>query len=157
MPQDHRAAGSHRQVVGVGVAGLDQSLSERVELLEEVGGVELAIHLVEAKPPHVVLNGVDEAHSPCSGSCRRTAVAEAAVLGRQAEVDTDRLGVAQVQVAVGLGEPGAHGLDPALGQVTVDLDLDEVAAGAVGCRRLGHAGLLLGAGQSSAISARVRR
>jgi len=72
-----------REVVDVRVAGLDESLPVRVELLEEVGGVVLAILPVEAQPPDVVLDGVDEARLLLARvRVVEPQVAEPAVLGR---------------------------------------------------------------------------
>ena len=110
------AVGAHlfrRLLVHIGVAGLDQVLGGAVHEVEVVAGVvEVAVAVrlpAEAQPLHRVEDGVDvfllfllrvgvvEAH-----------VAHALVVARQAEVQADALGVAHVQVAVGLGrEAGA--------------------------------------------------
>jgi hypothetical protein len=101
--------------IDVGMAMLDEVLGHRVELLEVVARVvEVAFAVMvlppgKAQPLHGVEDGIDvllvfldrvgvvEAH-----------VAAAAVVLRQAEVQADRLGMANMQVAVGLGrETGA--------------------------------------------------
>ena len=91
------------QVVDVGLAVLDQLDRPLVELLEIVGGVVEAVPL-EAQPAHVLLDGIDVLRL----FLRRVGVVEAQVgraaeLVGQAEIEADRLGVADVQVAVGLG------------------------------------------------------
>ena len=48
-----------RQVVDVGLAGLDQLDGPLVELLEVVGGEVQVLAPVEAEPAHVLLDGVD--------------------------------------------------------------------------------------------------
>jgi len=110
------AVGAHllgALLVDVGQPRADQRLGGAVHEVEIVAGVVevgYAVHLpVEAQPLHRVEDGVDvllllllrvgvvEAH-----------VADAAVFRREAEVQRDALGVADVQVAVGLGrEAGA--------------------------------------------------
>ena len=94
--------------VDVGVAGGDQILRRQVHGIEVVAGVVQVLGAVgdpaEAQPAHRVEDRIDvlllflfrigvvEAH-----------VADAAVIAREAEVEADGLGVAEVQVAVGLG------------------------------------------------------
>jgi hypothetical protein len=99
-------------LVHVGVAGFDEVFRRAVHEVEVVAGlVEVVLGLAvegripaEAQPLHRVEDGVDvfgvfllgvgvvEAH-----------VAHAAVVARQAKVQADALGMAHVQVAVGLG------------------------------------------------------
>ena len=92
------------QVADVGLAGLDQLDGPLVELVEVVGGVEEAVVPVEAQPAHVLHDRIDVLLSlPSSGlvsSKRRLDLPPNSV--GQAEVQADRLGVADVQVAVGL-------------------------------------------------------
>ncbi len=111
------AVGAHllgRLLVDVGAAVGHQRLGGAVHEVEVVAGVVEVVAErrlpVEAEPAHVLLDAVDvfllflfrigvvEAQ-----------VAHAAVVARQAEVQADALGVAHVQVAVGLGrEAQAH-------------------------------------------------
>ena len=93
-----------RQGVDVGHALADQLLGELVELLEVVGGVVHAVAPVEAEPAHVVLDRVDvlDVFLDRVGVVEAQ-VAAAAELRGDAEVEADRLGVADVQVAVRLG------------------------------------------------------
>src|SRR3546814_12710702 len=83
---------------------------------------------VEAQPAHVVLDRLHE----FGVFLRRVGVVEAQVaqaaeLGGDAEVQADRLGVADVKVAVGLGrEAGADGGMLPVGKVLADDLADEV-------------------------------
>ena len=90
--------------VDVGQAAADQLLGVLIEPLVVVRGVVLAVVPVEAEPADVVLDGVDvlDVFLDRVGVVEAQ-VAVAAVLGRDAEVEADGLGVADVQVAVGLG------------------------------------------------------
>ena len=97
------------EVVDVGLAGLDELESPLVELGEVVGGVAEALPL-EAKPADVGHDGVDVLLL----FFFRIGVVEAQVglaaeLVGETEVDADGLGVADVEVAVGLGRKA--GLD----------------------------------------------
>ena len=144
------AAGAHgfrRLLVDIGVAGLDQRLGRAVHEVEVVAGVvEMALGLAferrfpaEAQPLHRVEDGVDiflllllrigvvEAH-----------VADAAIVARQAEVQADALGVADMQVAVGLGrEAGAD-----LRRIGLALAVVRAVAGRAGPAAAGVAALL---------------
>jgi hypothetical protein len=97
------------EVVDVGFASFDELQSPLVELAEVVGGVAEAVPL-EAEPADVGLDGIDVLLL----FFFRVGVVEAQVglaaeLVGEAEVDADGLGVADVEVAVGLG--GKAGLD----------------------------------------------
>ncbi len=95
--------------VHIGVAGFDQVLGRAVHEVEVVAGlvgVGGAGLPFQSKPSH--LHGVDDAVDVFGVFLLRVGVvkaqvAHAAVVARQAEVDADALGVADVQVAVGLG------------------------------------------------------
>ena len=93
-----------RERVDVGQPSPDQLLGALIELLEVVGGVVLAVAPVEAEPADVLLDGVDvlDVFLDRVGVVEAQ-VAAAAELGGDAEVEADGLGVADVQVAVGLG------------------------------------------------------
>src|SRR5690606_17050568 len=102
-----------RLLVDVGVAGFHQGLCELVHVAEVVAGeiqVVVAVGLpVEAQPVHGVDDGIDVFLVFLLGvGVVEAQVAHAAVVARQPEVHADALGVADVQVAVGLGrEAGA--------------------------------------------------
>ena len=49
-----------RQIVDIGLAGLDQMFGPMVELLEIVGGEFDVPTPIEAKPANIILDGVDE-------------------------------------------------------------------------------------------------
>ena len=119
-----------REVVDVGVAGPDQVLGPRVEALEVVGGEIDVLAPVEAEPAHVLLDGLDELVLLLG----RVGVVEAEVaapaeLLRHAEVEADRLGVPDVQVAVGLRREARHHLLMPPGfEVGADQRPDEIVA-----------------------------
>jgi hypothetical protein len=97
------------EVVDVGFAGFDELQGPLVELREVVGGVAEALPL-EAEPADVGLDGVDVLLLFFFGvGVVEAQVGLAAELVGEAEVDADGLGVADVEVAVGLG--GKAGLD----------------------------------------------
>ena len=91
------------QVTDVGLALLDQPHREVVELLIVAGGEVLVLGPVEPQPADVVFDGLDESLF-LLGRVRvvEAQMTGAAVLGGDPEVETDRLGVPDVQVAVGL-------------------------------------------------------
>ena len=92
-----------RQVVDVGLAGPDEVDGPLVELLEVVGGEVQVLAPVEAQPAHVRLDGVDVLLLLLGGvRVVEAQVAAAAELPGDAEVEADRLGVADVEVAVRL-------------------------------------------------------
>ncbi len=101
--------------VDVGVAVLDQVLGHRVQLVEVVAGVVQVLLAVllprETEPLDAVDDGVDVFLVFLLGiGVVEAQVAAAAVVARQAEVQADRFGVADVQVAVRLRrEAGDHG------------------------------------------------
>ena len=96
---------------------------------------------VEPQPAQVFLDGVDELLLLPGG----VGVVEAQVtaspeIGRHPEVDGRGLGVAYVQVAVGLGREAGHhfAVVAAVAQVFGDRGADEVpGAGVVSCGRVG--------------------
>ena len=128
-------------VVDVGQALGDQLLRPGVQLLEVVRGVDDAGRL-EPEPRDVVLDGVDVLGVLGLGvGVVEPQVAGAAELLRQPEVELDGLGVADVEVAVGLrGEPrlDATVVEPGL-LVGLDPLADEVGSGGRGVvRSSGH-------------------
>ena len=101
-----------RKIVDIGLAGLDQVLGPGVELLEVIGGEVEVFAPVEAEPGDVGLDRLDVLQLLLHRvGVVEAQVAAAAELLRRAEVEADRLGVADVQVAVGLG--GKPGVDTA--------------------------------------------
>jgi hypothetical protein len=143
-----------RQVAHEGIALADQLLGREVEHREVVRGVAQVVPVV-AEPAHVVLDGGDV----FGVFLRRVGVvqaqvAHAAEFGGDAEVGPDRPGVAQVQVAVGLGrEPGLDRPMAALGEVLADDRADEVLGrgaqgglGMAGRGMVGRGGGLVGHG-----------
>jgi hypothetical protein len=95
-------------LVHIGQAGADQGLGRADHEVEVVAGVEQvagAAHVpVEAQPVHHLDDGVDVLLLFLLGvGVVEAQVADAAVVARQAEVQADALGVADVQVAVRLG------------------------------------------------------
>ncbi len=119
-----------RLVVDVGKPRADQVLRPSVELLEIVGGVIEVFPPIEAEPAHVALNGVDIflLFLGRVGVVKAQVAASAKLLG-DAEIQADRFGVADVQIAVGLRrKAGDHLLHPACVEVGLDDVADEVAA-----------------------------
>ncbi|EFQ62581.1 hypothetical protein PFWH6_3658 [Pseudomonas fluorescens WH6] len=91
------------QVVDVGLAGLDQLDGPVVQLVEVLRGIAHFTGPFEAQPLHVAFDRVD-VFLVFLGRVGvvETQVRDATELLGQAEVHTDRLGVTDVQVAVGL-------------------------------------------------------
>ena len=114
-----------RLVVDIGLAGLDQHLGPFVELLEIIRGMKQVLAPVEAEPAHVVLDGVDILLLLLGriGVVEPQVAAAAELLG-DAEVEADRLGMADVQVAVRLRRKAGHHRRVPLG---VEVGLDDVA------------------------------
>ena len=126
-----RAAGAanlvRRQAADVGLAPLDELLGESVKLREVIRGKGGSLP-VEAEPGDVALNRLDEVRVLPLGV--RVVVAQvrlAAELLGDAEIQTDRLGMADVQVAVGLGRKPCHHAGRATGQVAAYAVANEVA------------------------------
>ena len=92
------------QIADVGLAGLDQLDGPLVQLVEVVGGVEEPVLPIEAEPADVLHDRLDVLGLFLARiGVVEPQVALPAELGRQAEVEADGLGVADVQVAVRLG------------------------------------------------------
>ncbi len=128
-----RAAGQPylllRLIIDIGIAGLDQALGPIIEALEIVGGVEEIVTPVIAEPVHVGLDGVDVLLLlPGRIGVVEAQIALAAELLRDAEIQGDRLGMPDMQVAVWLRREAGH--DPAVlvgGEIGLDDVADEVA------------------------------
>ncbi len=83
---------------------------------------------VEAEPPHIVLDGIGvlDVFLGRIGIVEAEVAAPAVLIG-DAEVEADRLGMPDVQVAVWLGrKPGDDGAKPAAAEVVLDDLPDEV-------------------------------
>ena len=125
------------QEAHVGLAQLDQPDGVGVHPREVVGRLVVVLAPVEAEPADVLLDRVDVFHLFLGGvGVVHAQVAAALEFQGEAEVEADRLGVADVEVAVGLrGEARGNRGVLAGGEVGVDDLLDEVAV-----RFRGHGG-----------------
>ena len=99
-----------RELADIGQTLLDQLDRELVGLLKIVRAVVEAVAPVEAQPVDVLLDRVDELGILLGGvGVVHAEVAQAAEMLGRAEVDRQRLAVADVQIAVRLGrEAGVH-------------------------------------------------
>ena len=89
------------QAANVGVAGLDEIDSERIELLEIIGGIEQTVAPVESQPANIV----NDRFHVLRGLARRVRIVQpeiagAVVLLGKAEVETNRLGVSDMKIAI---------------------------------------------------------
>ena len=126
-----------REVTDVGLSGQDHLLGPIVELVEIVGGVEQAVFPIEAQPADVLHDRVDVFDFLLRGvGVVEAEVAQPPVVPRDAEVQADRLGMADVKVAVRLRrKAGVDAVVAAAGQVGVDVFAEEVGGsrGGIGC------------------------
>ena len=91
-------------VVDIGLACPDQILGPRIELLEIVRGVIEVLAPIKPQPAHIRFDGVDVFLLFLGGiGVVEAQMAAAAKLLRDAEIEANGLGVADMQVAVGLG------------------------------------------------------
>ena len=141
---ERAAGGAHllgALVVDVRAARPDELDGPVVELLEVVRGVIQVRAPVEAEPAHVGHDRVDvlDGFLGRIGVVEAQVAAPARVLGGQAEVEPDGLGVADVQVAIGLRrEPRDDAFaEPPAGEIIGDHPLDEVRTGCVARRHSG--------------------
>src|SRR6185436_2656692 len=124
-------------------AGLGQRAAVLADLLtREIVDVSFAslnelLGPLEAEPADVTRDGVDVLLALLGGvGVVEAQVAATTELAGHAEVDRDRLGVADVQVAVGLGrKPRDHLAPEAAGAVVLE---DDVANEVAGFRLVGH-------------------
>ena len=120
-----------RLVVDIGLAGADQIFRPLVEPLEIVGRMIKMLAPIEAEPAHVALDGVDIflLFLGRVGVVEAQMAAAAEFLG-DAEIEADRLGVADMQIAVRLGrEAGDHRLVPPGRQIGAHDVADEILPG----------------------------
>ena len=129
------------EVVDVRLAGLDQVDGPLVELLEVVGGEVEVLAPVEAQPADVGLDRVDVLllFLDRVGVVEAQVAVPAELLG-DAEVEADRLGVADVQVAVRLGREARDDLGVATGGDVGGDDLADEVGQERGLSRLGLLG-----------------
>ena len=112
-------------IVHIRLAGFDEIFGPRVELLEVIGGMVEVLAPVEAEPVHVALDGVDELLLLLGRiGVVEAQVAVAAELLGDAEIEADRLGVADVQIAVRLRRKPGDDLGIASAR---EVALDDVA------------------------------
>ena len=116
------------EAADVGFPGADEADGVRVEPLVVVGGEEELVRPVEAEPAHVALDRLHVLEVLGRGvGVVEAQVAGAPVVAGEAEVQADRLGVAEVQVAVGLGgEAGDDASAPPGREVPVHDVTDEI-------------------------------
>ena len=120
-----------RQAANIGPALADQFQGAVVQGLEVVRGESQPIPPIEAQPSQILLNGL----GVFGAFLERVGVVEAqigaaAVLLGDAEVQADALGMADVQIAVGLRrKPGHHpAFQKAVSQIPLDALPDEIGA-----------------------------
>ena len=116
-----------RLVVHVGNAAADHVAGDLIELSEEIGREMQLVPLV-AQPFDVGLNALDEGGFLLGGiGIVKAEIALSAVLLGNAEVDAQRLGMADVQIAVRLRrEARAHMVETTVGKILVDKFLNEI-------------------------------
>ena len=127
------------EIVHVGLAPLDQLHGPLIELLEVVARVVEVLAPVVAQPAHGVDDRVDVLLALLDGvGIVEAQVAAAAELLGHAEVDRDRLGVADVQITVRLGRKARdHVAAEAPAGVVLDDDVPDEVTGFL-ARSVGH-------------------
>jgi hypothetical protein len=114
-----------RLIVDIGVAGLDQGFRPFIQPIEIIRGVIEIGSPVVTEPAHVGLNRIDIFLLFLGRiGVVETQVAAPGKLLRDAEIERDRLGMADVQIAVRLRREAGH--DPAV-LFAVEIGLDDVA------------------------------
>lgn len=117
-----------RQVVHIGIALFDQMFGPLVKLVEIVRGEIGLIAPIEAEPPDIVLDGIDKFLLFLRGVCIvEPEIAAPAEFFGDSEIQANRLGVPNVQVAIGFRwETGDDCLVPAGGQIIANLIPNEI-------------------------------
>ncbi len=125
----HRPHLVSREVVDISLAGADQMLRPVVQLFEIIRGMVEVPAPVEAKPAHVALDRVDIFLLFLGRvGIVEAQVAASAIFLRNPEIEADRLGVTDMEIAVRLGwEPRHDLLRPPRGKIGLDDVADEVA------------------------------
>jgi hypothetical protein len=132
----HRPHFLGRRIVDKGMAVADQVLGPVVELLEIVRCVVEVPAPIEAEPAHIALDRVDVFLLLLGriGVVEAQVAAAAELLG-DPEIEADRLGVADMEVAVGLGRKAGHDRAGAAGgEIARDDVADEIASALYRCR-----------------------
>jgi hypothetical protein len=134
-------------------------LSPPIELLEIVGGVIEVLAPIEAEPAHVALDGIDIFLRLLDRIGVVVAqVAVAAELLSHAEIEADRLGVADMEIAVRLRrKAGDHAFVPARGQVRANDVADEILAGFPYCRFSDRHAVIFGTARRWRCGARIEQ
>ena len=128
MPRCWRTS-SRAQIAYVGLAGFDELDGPFIKLVEIVGCVEHPVTPIAAEPADVFDDGVDVfGVFLCRIGVVEAQVALAAEFGGEAEVQIDRFGVADMQIAVWLRrEARVHAATVFVGLKIVDDDIaDEI-------------------------------
>ena len=117
-----------RLIVHIGHAAADHVAGDFVQAGEEIGGI-VEVGPVIAQPVDVVLDGQHELGVLLGRvGVVKAQVAQAAVFAGDAKVDAQRLGMADMQIAVRLGrETGVYLFRASAGQVGVDKLFDKIA------------------------------
>ena len=130
-----------RLVVDIGLAGADQEFGPVVELLEIIRRVVKMRAPIEAEPAHVALDGIDIfLLLPGRVGVVETQITVAAEFLGNTEIEADRLGVPDMEIAVRLRrESGDDRLAPAGREIGANDVADEILPG-FSCRwfRDGH-------------------
>src|SRR5664279_569167 len=114
-----------RLVVDIGKAGADQVFRPAVKPLEIIRGIEQVLAPVVTEPVHVGLNRIDVfLLFPGRVGIVEPQVAASRKLLRDAEIERDRLGMADMQIAVRLRREPGH---DHLVLFAVEIGLDDVA------------------------------
>ena len=120
-----------RQLTDISKSLFDQLHGALIHLVEILGGIIKPVLPVKAQPPDIFLDGVDILDVLLGRvGIVHAKIADAVILQRCAEVDADRFGVADMQVAVGLGRKARMHLHPiviaALGDILFYHGVDKV-------------------------------
>src|SRR5262245_41715967 len=96
-------------IIDVSLAGFNQMLGPIVKLLKVVGGMVEMLAPIETEPAHITLDRVDVFLFLLGRvGVVETQMAATAELFGDAKVETDRFGVTDMQIAVGLGRKAGH-------------------------------------------------
>src|SRR5204862_3654076 len=112
-----------------GMPALDQVLRPLIELLEIIGGVMQVRAPIEAEPAHIALDRVDVFLLLLGGvGVVEAQMAAAAEFLGDPEIEADRFGVPDMEIAVGLRRKPGHNLVRTAGNEILRNDVaDEIA------------------------------